>query len=239
MSEHITDELPALLTGDAGREVVLAAASHLRECTDCRQELATAVIAHASLTSARRFAPEIVNRIEPLDAPQPPLPDLSSVFAQVREESNAGATDERRSRRTRQLIAAAAAAIVVGAGTATFIAANSDSSTGPTATARDIPLAPYDTGTRGATATLVGTRLTIDAAALPSIAHRRYEVWLTDRSRTRMQPVGWIDDGGKANLTVPTELAKRFTDIEVSVQKLDTPTYNYSGTSVLRGAYRG
>ena len=53
---HISDDLPRLLTGDATRDEVLAAAEHLRSCPDCQQELVSAVVAHASLTSAQRFA---------------------------------------------------------------------------------------------------------------------------------------------------------------------------------------
>ena len=60
MTSHVTDELPRLLTGDATRTEVMTAAAHLRGCPDCQQELVSAVVAHASLISARRFAPEVV-----------------------------------------------------------------------------------------------------------------------------------------------------------------------------------
>jgi hypothetical protein len=59
MSTHIFDELPLLLTGEADRATVALAADHLRECEDCQQELVSALIAHASLSSAARFAPEL------------------------------------------------------------------------------------------------------------------------------------------------------------------------------------
>ncbi|HVU93452.1 MAG TPA: hypothetical protein VHC23_14555, partial [Jatrophihabitans sp.] len=98
--EHLTDDLPRLLTGDATRDEVLAAAEHLRACPDCQQELVSAVVAHASLTSARRFAPEVVAPIPSADGeevgdgedgggagPAGPLPDLSAVFARAREEA--------------------------------------------------------------------------------------------------------------------------------------------------------
>ena len=77
----------------------------------------------------------------------------------------------------------------------------------------------------------------IDAASLPKLNGKRYEVWLTNAARTRMQPVGWLGANGTAALTVPPDLLKRFTDIEVSVQPVDASTYDYSGTSVLRGDY--
>ena len=126
MSPHVTDELPQLLTGEAPRSAVLAAAAHLRTCVDCQQELVSAVVAHASLSSAHRFAPEVVGHpstdavrgtsesAEGADRAQAdPLPDLSAIFAQVREEA---ASPSRRpgSRRTRLLLAGVAAAVVVG-----------------------------------------------------------------------------------------------------------------------------
>ena len=38
-------------------------------------------------------------------------------------------------------------------------------------------------------------------------------------------------------MSVPGDLLSRFSDIEVSVQNVGAATYDYSGTSVLRGAY--
>ena len=75
---HITDELPRLLTGDATRDEVLAAGAHLRTCIDCQQELVSATVAHASLASAQRFAPEIVapraDDLESVNFLRPPCP---------------------------------------------------------------------------------------------------------------------------------------------------------------------
>jgi Anti-sigma-K factor rskA len=116
-SPHISDDLPRLLTGDATRDEVLAAAEHLRTCTDCQHELVSAVVAHASLTSAYRFAEQVVapdRDVTPPEGPStepsgrhaadaaeesateqedtrstPPLPDLSGLFAQVRADAGA------------------------------------------------------------------------------------------------------------------------------------------------------
>jgi hypothetical protein len=49
--------------------------------------------------------------------------------------------------------------------------------------------------------------------------------------------VGWIGSNGKTSLQIPSSLLDRFTNIEVSVQKVSDP-YQFSGTSVLRGSYR-
>ena len=234
MTSHISEELPRILTGEASRDEALAAADHLRHCEDCRQELVSALVAHAALTSAQRFAPEVaaVAMSESLAPPAEPVPDLSMLFAQVREE--AGERRPVRTRRTRLTVAAAAAAVVIGGGAAVLASQSGSSPSG-----HSVALAAVGTGHASATATFVGTDgVRINASALPAPdARHRYEVWLTNDARTQMQPVGWIGSNGKADLTVPQNLVRDYSDIEVSVQSLDAPSYTYSGTSVLRGAY--
>lgn len=255
MSAHITDELPRLLTGEANRDTVLSAAAHLRTCVDCQHELVSAVVAHASLTSAQRFAPEIVSRPESpaitADAGSPgdaaaPLPDLSAVFEQVRREAaegyapprepvrrDADRSDEPRgSRRVRILAAAAAAAVVVGGGVAIYAATSGNGTPGT----RTVALAAYDTGSSAGTARIGDGTIDVSATSLPRMASKRYEIWLTNTQRTRMQPIGWIGNNGTAHLTVPTALMSRYNDLEISVQDVGAANYNYSGTSVLRGA---
>ena len=242
MTSHISDELPRLLSGEATREAVLSSAAHLRECEDCRQELVSAVVAHASLTSAQRFAPEIVNALrEPAEvtseAPDnpPALPDLSAVFAQVRREAAAPAQPRRRF--SRVAMGAVAAGLVVGAGGVALVdhVGSSSATSGQT-----VALAAFGVGHEPASVKLVnGDTMRIDARSLPKLAStERYEVWLTNSARTRMQPVGWIAANGKAELTVPPDLMQTFQAIEVSVQPVDAASYDYSGVSVVRGTYR-
>jgi hypothetical protein len=247
MTDHISEELPRLLTGEAPRDVVQAAGSHLRTCADCQQELVSAVVAHAvsavvahaSLTSAKRFAPEVITPrgVAAAAAADPvPLPDLSAVFAQVRDEAEHERPARRRSRRPLYAVAAVAAGVVVGtAGTALV---NNLADNPPAG--RSVALAAFDTGTTTAKVTVEDNgQMRVDAASLPRLdARHRYEVWLTDRARRHMQPIGWIAPSGKATLTVPTNLMSNYSDIEVSVQRVDAPSYDYSGTSVLRGSYR-
>jgi hypothetical protein len=259
VSPHISDDLPRLLTGEASRDEIMAAAAHLRTCVDCQQELTSAVVAHASLSSARRFAPEVVSGVpdELLAAPPgerelpdvetatdtlpakrtpPELPDLSAVFAQVRRE----AAEPRRKRhrvRRRYLVAAAAAVVLVGGGTAAYVVTSGGSQHAPSGT-RTVHLAAFDKGTTSGTATIAaGARIRIDAASLPEVSGKRYEVWLTNSARTQLLPVGWIGADGTTAVTVPNDLLDRFTDIEVSVQPVDAKNYEFSGTSVLRGGY--
>jgi hypothetical protein len=253
---HVADELPRLLTGEATRADVLAAAAHLRGCVDCQQELVSAVVAHASLSSAQRFAPELLalhaeQLLSETDAsaaevPDEDLPDLAAVFAQVRAEADTAPgpasasvpvppAESRRAGRGRLAVAAAAAGLLVGGGAVGAVTQLGGS--GPSG--RAVALAAYDTGTHAATARMGASTLTVDATALPTLDSRhRYEVWLTNAARTQMQPVGWIGADGKARLTVPSDLSDEFDAIEVSVQQVNAPSYDYSGTSVLRGSYR-
>ena len=262
MTAHVSEELPLLLTGEADRATVLAAAAHLRGCVDCQHELVSAVVAHSSLTSARRFAPDMLaagsdaapatpaagsdaapatpaagSDAAPATptagsdaAPATPagLPDLSELFAQARRE----AAEPHGRRRVRLVAAAAAAVVLAGGGTATYLAVR-----GGAPAARTVHLAAFGAGHTSASATVAGNgTIRIDAASLPELTGQRYEVWLTNAQRTRMQPIGWLSHSGTATMTVPQDLLARFTDVEVSVQRVAAPDYTYSGTSVLRGA---
>lgn len=237
MNVHISDELPRLLTGEASRDAVFEAAAHLRECADCQQELVSAVVAHASITSAHRFAPEIVHsdRAEVSLAEDAPLPDLSTIFAQVREEATAPAPRVRHlpHANRRVLLGAAAAVVLVGAGVGSFLAVDGGSSS----PGQSVALAAFQTGRTPGSARINGSTITVNATSLPAQAGKRYEVWLTNQQRTEMQPIGWIAGNGTAKMTVPTDLISRFSDIEVSVQPVASPDYLYSNVSVLRGAY--
>jgi anti-sigma-K factor RskA len=167
------------------------------------------------------------------------LPDLSAVFEQVRKE----AAEPRRAARaphsrTRYLVAAAAAVVVIGGGTAAYVATSGDDTSSTHLAGRTFKLAAYDKGTQPATASISGgDTLHIDAASLPQQTGKRYEVWLTNDGRTKMQPVGWLDANGTAAMTVPQDLLSKYSDLEVSVQDLSAADYAYSGTSVLRGYY--
>lgn len=245
MTTHISDELPRLLTREATRDVVLAASAHLRVCPDCQQELVSAVIAHASLTSAQRFAPEIVARDSDVlsgehatdHAAEPArLPDMSQMFAQVRTEaSKAGSAKAKAPRRQRLLAVAAAAVVLTGAGV-TYAVVASDSGTTQVAS-RQITLDAFGVGHKPAKVTIIGdSKMKVDAANLPRLDKKHvYEVWLTDLHRTDMQSVGFIGSDNTAVLPVRSNVMSHYKAIEVSVQNIDQT--KYSGISVLRGTY--
>jgi len=235
---HLTDQIPRLLTGEATRAEVLDAAEHLRTCPDCQQELVSAVVAHASLTSAQRFAPEVVATLPALDDGEPagPLPDMSAVFARVREEARDGAraTSTGRGRRWRGAALAAAAAVVIGGGTVAAVElTGSNGSSTPSTT---VALAAFQQGHAPAKVTVRGSTMRVDATKLPRLDPQHfYEVWLTDKARTRMWPLGAIGTDNRAQLPVPTSVMAKYAAIEVSVQRASQTAY--SGVSVLRGTY--
>ena len=242
MSTHIFDELPLLLTGEADRATVALAADHLRECEDCQQELVSALVAHASLSSAARFAPELRTLLstDAEDRPVEPaqLPDMTPIFEMAKQEARAPRHSvvpaRARPRRGRWVAVAAVAGVLVGGG-AVLAAQN----LGGSPPARTVQLGAFDQGRVAASAKLVGSNeVQVDASSLPTPeSGKNYEVWLTDTARKNLQPVGWIGSNGKTKLQIPPSLLGRFTDIEVSVQKVSDP-YQFSGTSVLRGSYR-
>jgi hypothetical protein len=254
-NEHVFDDLPLLLSGDADRATVTAVSAHLQTCADCRDALIAALAAHAALRSAARFAPELAI-VEPFAAPgstggsdsgatadvfpigRADEPDLSAMFAQVRAEA---AREQPRHharepvrRQQRWLVAAAAAIILALGGTGTYLAVEHSSS----ASGRSLSLAAFDQGTTAASARLVGSdRMIVDASALPALGGGRYyEVWLTNGARTSMAPVGVLDADRKASISVPASEMSTYAAVEVSVQET-AGVGAYSGHSVLRGSY--
>ena len=239
MSEHVFDELPRLLSGEADRATVSNAAAHLRACEDCRHELISAVVSHAALTSAVRFAPDLTVRDERIVsalADAESLPDLSSIFAQVRQEASAveppGMSAPVQRSRIRWLVAASVAAVAV-AGAGIAIATNHGG-----AATTSVALAAYDQGKTSAKVKLVGGHeIKLDAGSLPRLGDGQYyEVWLTDAARVKMAPVGQLNSTGEGDFTVSTSALKTFSAVEVSVQQT-AGTGKYSGVSVLRGSY--
>ena len=242
---HISDELPRMLRGEASRDVVMSAAEHLRSCPDCQQELVSAVVAHAALSSAQRFAPEIVvghplDETTPDDAIAEPvaLPNMSGMFEQVRHEAEASKRTAARRPARRRFLAVAAAAAVVAGGTVAVVETTTGSSSTQQAT-RTVVLTGFDRGPESwkATVRIVNNRaLQVNAQKLPRLdAAHSYELWVTDGARSHMQSVGFIGNDNRADLTVSPKVMAQYSDFEVSVQK--TNQTQYSKISVLRGSY--
>jgi hypothetical protein len=241
MNGHVHEELALLLRGEADHQTVNDVAAHLRGCEDCRQELISALVAHASLTSAAVLAQGRSSRrvaAEAGAAPDAPLPDLSAVFAQVRAEASESASESaptshpHRAWRGRWVAAAAVLGLAVGGG-----AVAASTQLGGQPSTRTVRLAAFGAGTVPATAKVLGRdEMTLNAASLPSPgAGKLYEVWLTNSARTRMYAVGSLGANRTGTFTVAADLIGTYSAIEVSVQPLNDSAY--SGVSVLRGAY--
>ncbi len=245
MSNHITEDIPRLLTGEANRDVVLSAAEHLRSCPDCQQELVSAVVAHASLTSAHRFAPEVVSPPSadderhpdgPSGDAGPALPPMTSMFEQIRVEAEQTTRHAQAAPKRRRLVAVAAAAVIlVGGGAAIAEVATSSSST---SNQHSVALTAFDQGHTAAKVTIVGNRkVSIDARKLPRLdSNHVYELWMTDSARRHMQSVGVLANDNTADFTVSPKSLTHYDNFEVSVQR--TNQTQYSNISVLRGSYR-
>ena len=228
MTQHISDDLPRLLTGEATRDETLAAAAHLRECPDCQQELVAAVVAHASLSSARRFAPQVVAPPVPdVEAEPVPLPDMSAMFAQVRDE----AAHHQPSHRRRRALMAVAAAAVIATGVGVTVAQTVGDSTSPPAAQSLLLVGKPDTSAK---VTISGDRMHLDATSLPKLdAAHQYEVWLVDA--TQLRPLGYLGGDRTADLTVPAPVMAQYSGVAISLQK--NTQVGFSGDVVVRGSY--
>jgi hypothetical protein len=246
VNEHIDEDLPLILTGEADRATVYAAVDHLRDCTDCYQELLSLLIAHASLSSAARFAPEVISATAvPRHAAATVPPDLGAVFAQVRAEVDAEAHSENETRdeseisagpkrrHTARWLTLAAAVVVAGAGAGVGI----DQATSGSGSSTNVALSAYDVGSTPAKAVITAGTVKLDASKLPPPpSGALYEVWLTDTKGTTLHALGWVNRNGTGSYTAPAALLDHFAAIQVSVQQVSGPD-GFSGTSVLRGMY--
>jgi len=237
---HVFDELPGLLRGEADRTSVIPAATHLRGCEDCQQELISAVVAHAALSSAVRIAPDFhdafshpPDAVSLGDSHSGELPDLSALFVQARSEAQPRRIPRLRGSSTRWLAAAAIVVAVAAGGSVAGVVATSGSSSG-----HAVALAAFDHGSTSASLRVDGNgRFQVNASALPSLAAGEYyEVWLTDSGRTAMAPVGQLNQSRRGSFDVPETVMSAYSAVEVSVQHTAT-TGGYSGVSVLRGSY--
>ncbi|MGY1711922.1 anti-sigma factor [Geodermatophilus sp. SYSU D00758] len=163
----------------------------------------------------------------PAPAPPPPGPRSPSSGGSVVRPSF-----------SRLLLATAAALVVgIGVGAAAVVLGTADGDEGLEVAAA--ALAPLDD--RGATgeATVVeredGSRvleLQLDAADVPD---GYYEVWLLDEAVSRLVPVGVVQGGDEASLTLPAGIdIGEYPVVDVSVEPLDGDP-SHSGDSVARG----
>lgn len=258
---HVTDELPLLLVGEADRETVRRVGSHLRACTDCRDDLVDAVVSHATLRSAARVAPDVATggRLEftlpdlpaMLDevadrTPDRELVDLGPVFAQIRAEAAGGAVvapddssdeasapvDELAARRgKRTRVLLSAAAAVVVIGGGSAVAATALTDSG-----RSVTVSAFGAGTVDASAKVGDDWMKLDASSLQRLnSDQFYEAWLVNDGGTGVLALGPLGTDGKATFSVPADVMSKYPTLQVTVQQNNgDPTP--SDTSVLKAS---
>ncbi|SPE99675.1 anti-sigma factor [Streptomyces sp. MA5143a] len=267
MAQHLdADELTDLALGGGARPTPRQR-DHLARCPRCREELdqLRRVVLAARDVSTDDFltAPpdtvwhSIAAQLDPATAPQRPTgsddtptapggpgaPDVSD----VPEVPGGGATDgpgRGRAWWRRPALLVAAASLAVGALLGGAVTAWRLDDGPPTAEAgsanRLAPLAvPRAAGTvrlvRGPEA---GREVTVTVTGLPR-PDGYYEVWLMDRTHTRLVALGVLGPDGTATLPLPARIdLGRYSLLDISAQE-DNGDPAHSGTSVVRGALPG
>ncbi|MGW5307819.1 anti-sigma factor [Streptomyces griseoluteus] len=144
-------------------------------------------------------------------------------------------------RRTRFSVALAACAALLGAAagsTVTWWATRNDS---PATTLTGKPLdslRPASTGYASLRGTQTHRSLTVNVKGLPSTTGY-FEVWLMNRSHTKLVSMGVLDPNGRATLPVPENIDLReYSVVDVSIQPYNGKP-DHSGKSIVRGPYAG
>ncbi|MGW2233382.1 anti-sigma factor domain-containing protein [Streptomyces sp. NPDC001759] len=143
------------------------------------------------------------------------------------------------SRRARFSVALAACAALLGAtaGSAITWWVTRGGSTASAGQARALDsLRPASKGYASLRGTKAHRSLTIQVKGLPSTSGY-FEVWLMDRSHTKLVSMGVLDPDGKATLPVPKNIDLReYSVVDVSVQPYNGKP-DHSGKSIVRGRY--
>jgi anti-sigma-K factor RskA len=221
MTDHIDDELVALLSGELGRDATSALSRHLRSCEECRAQLVDIAVAHGRLRAAARAEDELRPEKAPLSAPagqQPPWHRPARL-------------------RGRRLLVAAAAVIVIAAAAAGISLSRSGARPALAAVASLQALAAPAAAHGSVVVHAVGTTLdmSVSTEGLPPLNRDHfYEVWLLQPTTNKMLPVGILSPSGTGRYSVAAPVMAQFTAIDVSLQA-NNGDPAHSTTSVLRG----
>ncbi|WP_458247125.1 anti-sigma factor domain-containing protein [Streptomyces sp. MAI_2237] len=143
------------------------------------------------------------------------------------------------SRRARFSVALAACAALLGAtaGSAiTWWVTRGDSTASAVHTRALDSLRPASKGYAGLRGTGAHRSLTVQVTELPTTSGY-FEVWLMDRSHTKLVSMGVLNPDGKATLPVPENIdLRQYSVVDVSVQPYNGKP-DHSGKSIVRGPY--
>ncbi|MGW6274422.1 anti-sigma factor [Streptomyces sp. NPDC055060] len=257
MMKHTDEETLALMA--LGEQPSDPDHLHLSTCPQCRRELQSLrrVVAAARTTAAEKqnlLVPpaelwtDIANALDIAPQPSTAAADETAGPADDRvapADTSASQTRPRRAfmlrvRRISRLsvtVAACAALLGAAAGSAvTWWATRPETST---ATADGQKLRSLTPASRGY-ASLTGDRghrtLAIQVKGLPS-TKGYFEVWLMDRSHTKLVSMGVLNADGRATLPVPANVdLSEYSVVDVSVQPFNGKP-DHSGRSIVRGPY--
>lgn len=217
-------ELPALLSGELGRETIRELAAHLRDCASCRSELVEQAMAHGALASAHRvLSGPAATRTAAADVALPPL--------------------RLRPRRRYVGLLAAAAVLVLVVGGVVVGRSWPGGSSSPTGDVRQAALvavgqqAPSASGVVQMSGPGAQTDMTIRTAGLPpASAGHFYYAWLLDPVTNKMLPLGVVAAGTASTFEVQSDLVSRYRAVDISLQA-DDGNPAHSPVSVLRASY--
>jgi anti-sigma-K factor RskA len=222
MTDHCSEELSALLSGELGREETYRVVAHLRECGECTGELVSVAVAHGSLRAARRaeesLSPDPDARVRETLRDQPPL-RLSRA----------------RTHRWPYLGAAAALLAVVAIGLGLVLGHTSRPPVYAVATLHHMDAPATATGRVTVRATSRVKEMGVVTTGLPALpANHYYEVWLLQPQTNKMLPVGLLPPSGQGTYAVSGAIMSQYSAVDISLQTNDgNPVH--SKFSVLRG----
>ncbi|MGW2210698.1 anti-sigma factor domain-containing protein [Streptomyces sp. NPDC001781] len=240
---------------------------HLQTCPACQRELESLrrVVTTAQapdpdeadlLQPPAQLWTDIAAELSLIEAPADPFPaaldeELNAIIAGEPERAQPpaepsaltpGATRWRRVRRPARfsvVLAACAALLGAAAGsTVTWWATRSDSTAAAVNARRLDSLRAASTGYASLRGTQTHRSLAIQVKGLPSTSGY-FEVWLMNRSHTKLVSMGVLNPDGHASLPVPENIdLSEYSVVDVSIQPYNGKP-DHSGKSIVRGPYAG
>ncbi len=198
VTDHVIDDLAALVAGDLSQDETRAVTAHLAACDECRRHLVTSVAGAASLRSAARHAPELFAELwdAPVAEPAPAPP-----------EAVARPAARPRRRWIAATAAMAAAAIVI----AVAVFAGTQLGDGGGATEAHAPLIKVGANSGSGNVTMRTrsgtTNMLVSTTDLPRLQPNTfYEVWLFDPHTGKMLAVGVLGPKGSGAYSLSQQL---------------------------------
>jgi hypothetical protein len=238
MTEHVEEDLLALLTGELDRATTAVVAGHLRNCEPCRARLVDSAVVHGSLRSISRAEAQLRVPEYELAPSAEATPGVSE--AQAPATLSPAPSRHRHRASAVTAVAAVAAAVIVGLVSLGW-AVGRQSPTAPVAPVSAVASLRHLDAPAFATGVVIvrsigSTRqmhVRIDGLG-PAAPNHFYEVWLLRPASNKMLPVGILPPSGAASFEISASLMSQYSAIDVSLQVNDGDA-THSSQSVLRG----